>query len=298
MIHRMLTVATVLVALLRIACPLAAVAQDTGWEENEMAPRASTALSGGYAALRNLFNPTVGSARLRVSDRVTWFPDEPVAAQSTHLGSVRQDFSAALPLWQDALNEWSAATYVRGEFFHTHAILPDTGHPFPEELWHVRLGAIYRHQFDNGWIGGGTLNVGSASDQPFASLHELFAGGSAFLRVPQGVRNAWLFSLSYAPTSELGIPLPGVAYLFHPSERLHAAIGLPLFVQYRPWDDLMLEASYRLLRTVHTRVTYRHFEPVRLFAGFDWSNESYRLADRLHDRDRQHLSRWDRATSA
>jgi hypothetical protein len=192
----------------------------------------------------------------------------------------------AFPLWQDATNEWSAGAHVRGEFFHTHALLPDTRESFPEELWHVRIGTTYRHQFANGWIGGGTVSVGSASDRPFASLHDLLIGGNAFLRVPQGTHNAWFFSLAYAPTSELPVPLPGVAYLAQPSERLLAAIGLPFYLRYRPWDTLTLEGSYMLLRTVHARATYRLVPPVRLFAGFDWENESYRLADRLHDKDR------------
>jgi hypothetical protein len=128
--------------------------------------------------------------------------------------------------------------------------------------------------------------VGSASDRPFASLHDLLIGGNAFLRVPQGTHNAWFFSLAYAPTSELPVPLPGVAYLAQPSERLLAAIGVPFYLRYRPWDTLTLEGSYMLLRTVHARATYRLVPPVRLFAGFDWENESYRLADRLHDKDR------------
>jgi hypothetical protein len=286
MMHRVRTAVAALTAVVMLLCPLTVGAQETGGEETAPTLSPFPTGRGGYAPLLNLFNPTVGQARLRLTDRVTWFPEEPVAGQSTHLSAVQQDFSFALPLWQDTTNEWSAFTRVRGEFFQTHAHLPATGQPFPNELWNIQFGMAYRHQFANGWLGGGAVSVGSASDQPFARLHDLFIGENAFLRVPQGTHNAWLFSLAYAPTSELPFPLPGVAYLAHPSEQFLAAIGLPLYLRYRPWDTLTLEGSYMLLRTVHARATYQLLPPVRLFAGFDWENESYRLADRLHDKDR------------
>ena len=286
MIHRVCTAATALATIVLLLWPLAAGAQEAGREETEPPLSTGPAERGGYAPLLTLFNPAVGHAQLRLTDRVTWFPEEPVAGQSTHLSAVQQDFSFALPLWQDTTNEWSAFTRVRGEFFRTHALLPDTGQAFPEELWRVQFGTTYRHQFANGWLGGGAVSGGSASDQPFVRLHDLFLGGHAFLRVPQGTHNAWLFSLAYAPAGELPFPLPGVAYLVHPSEQFLAAIGLPLYLRYRPWDTLTLEGSYMLLRTVHARATYRLLPPVVLFAGFDWENESYRLADRLHDQDR------------
>ncbi len=140
--------------------------------------------------------------------------------------------------------------------------------------------------FSNGWIGGGSLSVGSASDKPFHSINEMTVGVNAFLRVPQGDHNAWLFSLSYSPTSELPFPIPGVAYIYQPSDYLRINIGLPFAVWYRPWDDLTLELSYMLLRTVHARAAYRVCAPVRVYAGFDWSNESYFLADRNDENDR------------
>jgi len=269
-----------------LAFPLTAVAQEARWEETAPAPGAFTQGESGYSPLLTLLNPTVGRARLGVADRVTWLPEEPVAGQPTHLDAVQQEFSVAFPLWQDRTHEWSAFATVRSAFFHTQAVLPDTRQTFPEALWQLRFGTVYRHQFANGWIGGGTLSVGSASDRPFASSRELLAGGSAFLRVPQGQRNAWLFSLAYSPTSELGIPLPGVAYVAQPSERLLAVIGLPLALRYRPWATLSLEASYIPLRTVHARAISRLVAPLRLFASFDWRDESYFLADRLHTKDR------------
>jgi hypothetical protein len=76
------------------------------------------------------------------------------------------------------------------------------------------------------------VNVGSASDHPFATIHEMDVGANAMLRVPEGQNNAWLFSLNYSPTSELAFPVPGVAFSYNPSPEFHANIGLPLQVTW------------------------------------------------------------------
>jgi hypothetical protein len=235
--------------------------------------------------LSPLMSP-VGHVPYRADYRITWFADEPVKGQPQDLGYTQQDFSLVFPLWQSCANEFSGTVHVRGEIFNTNAILPDTKQPFPEDLWNIRFGTTYRHLFDNGWVTGGTVNFGSASDKPFHSINEMTAGVNAFLRIPQGEHNAWLFSLSYSPTAELSFPIPGVAYVYQPSEYFHATIGLPFQIMYRPCDDLMLEASYMLLRTIHTRATYRVCDRLRIYGGFDWADESYFLADRPNDNDR------------
>jgi hypothetical protein len=175
---------------------------------------------------------------------------------------------------------------LRAELFQTHAILPDTLQPFPEDLWVIRFGTTFRHLFDNGWIAGGGLNFGSASDRPFHSIDEMTGGVNLFLRVPQGEHNAWLFTLSYNATGELAFPLPGVAFLWQPSDCLRVNVGLPFQLWYRPWDDWTFDLSYVLLRTVHARTTYHLCKPVYVYAGYDWDNESYFLVDRpdVHDR--------------
>jgi hypothetical protein len=233
-----------------------------------------------------LFSPAVGHVPVRADYRAAWFPDEPVSGQPTSLGFVRQDFGLSFPLWQCDTDEWAATANARGELFHTHAILPDSLRPFPDDLWNIRLGTAYRHLFDNGWIAGGSVSFGSASDKPFHSIEELTAGVNAFLRLPSGEHNAWLFSLSYSPTSELPIPIPGVAYVWVPSDRLCTNLGLPFQVVYRPLDDLTLEFSYMLLTTVHARATYCFCRFLQAYGGYDWENESYFLADRLDERER------------
>jgi hypothetical protein len=108
-----------------------------------------------------------------------------VTGQPTFLGYERNDLTALAPIWQNPKNEWSVTTNIHAEIFHTNAILPDTKEPFPNDLWNVHFGTNYRHLFDNGWIGGGSVSIGSASDKPFATIHEMVVGATAFARVPQ-----------------------------------------------------------------------------------------------------------------
>src|SRR5262249_14124687 len=140
--------------------------------------------------------------------------------------------------------------------FNTGAILPDTLRHFPDELWNVRIGTNYIHTFDNGWRGGIGLNVASPSDRPFGDLRDVTVGTTAFLRVPVNEHDAWNFTLMYSPMSELPFPLPGVSYQWQPSEDFRVNIGLPFRIMYRPYEDLTLDFSYMLLRTIHAQATY------------------------------------------
>lgn len=240
----------------------------------------------GFGPAGNLFSPIVGQALPRMDYKNTWFPDERVSGQPTLLGFIEQDISVATPLWQNGANEWSLNASLRSDLFHTNAVLPSTGQPFPEDLWSIRLGTSYRHLFDNGWIAGASLSIGSASDQPFHSVNELTGGVNLFLRIPQGERNAWLFTLSYSPTAELSIPVPGVAYFWQPSDCLRVTVGLPFQLMWRPTEDMTFDVSYMLLRTVHARATYRLCRYASVYTGYDWNNESWYLVDRpdVHDR--------------
>ncbi len=247
--------------------------------------------AGSFATLAGpmatMFSPIVGNIHPRLTLVFQGVPDQNVAVQGTRLGWVNQDMNFIVPLYQDSHDEWTLNAGVRGNEYHTAGtILPSSKVPFPDDLWSVRLGAGYRHAFASGWTAGINVGVGSASDQPFHSIHEMTESISAFVRIPTGERNAWLLSLNYSPTSEIQYPLPGVAYLCAPTEQIVAAIGLPLLVMYRPLKDLFLTFSYVPIRTIHAQATYRIWGPWRAYLAYNWGNESWFLADRMDDRER------------
>jgi hypothetical protein len=244
-------------------------------------------LMGGMGRISPFGNPLVGQAPLHGGYRATWFASEPVMGQPTNLGYVRQEFTVSSPVWQKRNeDEWSVSASVREEFFQTHAILPDTRQAFPEDLWNIRFSTTCRHLFDNGWILGGNVSVGTASDKPFNGLEELTAGINAFLRLPSGEHNAWLFSLSYSPTAQLPFPIPTLAYVWQPSESFRMNIGIPFMLMWQPTENLSLDVSYMLLTTLNARVNYRLGSQMRLYVAYNSESEAYLLADRVESQDR------------
>lgn len=90
----------------------------------------------------------------------------------------------------------------------------------------------------------------------------------------------------YSPVGNLNFPIPGVAYLWNPSDSFHASIGLPFSIAWRPLNDLMFNVSYMPLVTVNARATYRVFDKLFVFGGFESCQEAYLLADREDLSDR------------
>jgi hypothetical protein len=218
--------------------------------------------------------------------RVTWFPEASVLNQNTNITVVREDFSCGIPVWKDECSLLGLSLHVHNEILDTHAVLPATNQRFPDQLWDVRLGVNYMYKFENGWSAGGTVTFGSASDRPFASIDELTASVMAFLRIPVGDHNAWLFSVMYSPTGELNFPVPGVAFYWQPADNFNATIGIPFKVWWQPVEDLTLEASYMPLTTVNAKVSYRVWGGVSIYTAYNRGNESYFLYNSPSSNDR------------
>lgn len=241
--------------------------------------------------LQTWLNPELGKLMLRGQYAFTYYPNQPVERQSTGFRLLEHEGSILVPIYQDSRNEWTLSAGVGVQEIHTQAILPSTGERFPDELWDIQVGAAYRHKFDNGWIGGASLAVGSASDRPFNSIDEVIVKALALLRVPHGARNAWLFSLIYQSDEEIfsdipNIPVPGIAYQWVPSDRLALVIGVPFSsIEFKPIDKLTLEAQYFPVRRVRARATYEVFRPLRVYVGFDWDSDHWLRADRRHNGD-------------
>jgi hypothetical protein len=237
------------------------------------------------AELLQWVDPTLGKMMGRGDYRIQFYSDERVKDQNTRLDLIQHNFTLVTPLFQNSTDELAMSARLRYQDYDTEARLPDSGQRLPEELFDARAGLSYRHKFENDWTLGGSLTVGSASDKPFHSEDELIVRAAALLRVPSGPRNAWLYSLTYASDVEIfnlrHIPVPGIAYLWAPSDTFTAVVGFPFMsVEYKPFQSLTLEASYFPVRTVRARATYAIFRPLRIFVGFDADHDSYYLAGR------------------
>jgi hypothetical protein len=247
--------------------------------------------AAAQAELMQWVDPTLGRMMGRGDYRIQFYSDERVEGQSARLDLTQHNFTLVTPLFQNSSDELAMSARLRYQDYDTEARLPDSGQRLPDELFDARAGVSYRHKFENAWMLGGSLTVGSASDQPFHSEDELVVRAAALLRVPSGPRNAWLYSLTYASDVEIfdrrHIPLPGIAYLWAPAETFKAVIGFPFTsVEYKPFPALTLEASYFPVRTVRARATYAIFRPLRVFVAFDADHDTYYLAGR-GDKDDQ-----------
>lgn len=242
--------------------------------------------TGGPMGMGGMMGGAMGGGGAPNSYRGFWMPDTSVAGQNTRWGLVGQDLSFMVPVWMSPPDMLALNFRVGQRHIETGAIQPDTQEPYPHDLWNLSAGMFYMRKLDNGWSAGGMLNVGSASDQPFHSIREVNVTTAAFLRMPSGERNAWSFALIYAPMSEIAFPIPGVAYLYNPSDDFRANIGIPLSVFYRPVENWTIDCSYMPIRNIHAKLAYRLAEGYNLFGRYDWNNEGYYLVDRTNWNDR------------
>jgi hypothetical protein len=240
--------------------------------------------SGGGMGL--FFNPVFGKIPYAGGYGATEFFNAPVAGQNTSLGYVQQRLNVLTPIWQNSSNEWFVDAGVGDETYNTQAILPDTHDRFPSDLWAISLGTGYRYLFDSGAMAGGTVSVGSLSDQPFQSLRDMTISVSGFYRKPN---SPWLFGFALSSNSQVlqYIPIPFVAYLYAPSRQFQALLGFPFAnVVYRPLDNVILTASYALLTNFHAHVAYRITKKWNVFTGIDFDSENYWRAERQVADDR------------
>ncbi len=234
--------------------------------------------------LQMWLNPEMGKQMPRGDYRYTFYPEQKVEDQNTTFTMTEQRVTLFAPLYQDTKDEWAVAGKVLYQNIDTQARFPEAGGLFPPELWDISAGISYRHKFDNGWTGGVALTVGSESDEPFNSIDEMYFRFVSLLRVPQGERNSWIFTLIYASDEQIfgqTLPIPGIAYAWVPSDKFTAVIGFPFsMIRYKPFENLTLDAEYYPFWTVRSRATWEIFQPLRAYVGFQWDSDHFYRADR------------------
>lgn len=218
-----------------------------------------------------------------------WAPAANVSGQSAELAMNAQFARVGVPLVRPA--EGAPLWIGIGRFgrleLATTALLPDTNAEVPADLWVVETGLTHVRPLDGGTTVGGTVLVGTASDRPFAAFRDLTLMAILFATRPAAnERDEWSASLFYSPTSQLPYPLPGLAYVWRPSEAFEAKLGLPAGFEWRPDDDWSLSVGFTPL--VNGTAVLRR----RLGGGFSavalWrtDTETFLLADRVVDAER------------
>lgn len=237
--------------------------------------------------------PDVGSpgesSRAPFTARLWWIPQQDVKNQPADLAMNGEELEIGFPVRIDSDGIWLAQGAVQRLEISTSAVLPDSGLPVPDQLWDIEVGTMHIRELANGWRAGGMLRVGSPSDRPFAALRDMTVTLLGFLTVPSGQRDAWNFSLFYSPTGQIVWPIPGVAYVWRPSDQFQANLGIPFSLEYRPTETLTVTAGYRPLNHVHVLVRQALGESWSIYGGYRTVTETFLLADRQDDRERTYL---------
>jgi len=238
------------------------------------------------ASLMQSLRPTLEAlgASSGVTDGVggAWYPARPVRGQSTQVGLANLQAGLTIPVFDTAEQSAFANPSAQVLTVSGQPLLPNNRGRVPARLWDIQLGGTYVRQTEDKWSWGLALSGGSASDRPFASIHEATVAAMGFVRVPKSDADAWLFYLVSTSNGQVGhnIPIPGAAYEFH-REQLNGVVGFPFFnLHYRPVDCFEWELQYAALTDVQARLNYRPADPVKLFTGFAWTNHAWFRADR------------------
>ena len=235
-------------------------------------------LPGGVGTLL-MANPHVGA---------TWYPEQNTDQAGTSLSMQRTYFQGAVPVYQSGADTYVLTAHVDETSIQTNAILPTTMQAMPNQLFNIAFGMNYFHQFEGGNVGGIVFDVGSASDRPFQSGREILASGTGFLLMPQDEKSSWFVGVNASTNSQVlyGVPIPGGGYFYHPSEDFQAILGFPFsVVSWKVARDWQLQYVWAFLTTMHARTVYQPTPDWQFYAGFDWTNENWRLAERVNEKD-------------
>lgn len=208
--------------------------------------------------------------------------------QPARMGTLEQDLSFGLPVWQNETDEISFGGKVEADFIDSNAILPDTGNRFPERLWDIYFGPNYRHRFQNEWVFGISALAGSASDSPFSGYNVLDINSNIFLKIPTNTTDGWFLLLNYASNRQFlrHYPIPGFGYMLGSKKNVRGFFGIPFFVQFFPASPVSMRVSYIPVLSVDAVITGKPCEWAEPFIGYQWINNTYMREARPENDDR------------
>ncbi len=232
-------------------------------------------------------NPRLGASKTSFEFTYRGYFEQDVKKQREDLDASNYILGFSTPIRQNDTSEWSAFGRLGVWDINTDGML--AGDKFSDHLYDIELGTAYRWKTADNWLWGVSLAVGSPSDKPFSSGEEISVAANAFLRIPDGERNAWVFMANLSNTREFlpYVPIPGVAYWWEVNDDLDLLLGVPFSsVRWTPLEKLSVEASYRMLRNVHAKVSYEILDGWWVYGSFDWDNQRFFRHDRPDDDDR------------
>ncbi|HEX4892064.1 MAG TPA: hypothetical protein VFV47_02155 [Hyphomicrobiaceae bacterium] len=146
--------------------------------------------------------------------------------------------AGSLVLVKRASDTWSISGRAGELELSRSPVIPQTGLVVPSKLWEFQASGAFSRRLGDRRAWGFSAGMGSASDEPFRTIHETEARATAYREFPSRERNSWMLFLAYSNNRSFlnNVPFPGVAYVFRePVPGLKAAVGLPFVsLSYQP----------------------------------------------------------------
>jgi hypothetical protein len=244
-----------------------------------------------YRDWHDFLVPDIGEVRPWMYTGVLHASEEQTDVPGRHYKSTRYDLDVSVPIMPTITDQRMALQFHAGmRDGKTGALMPSTGGAFPDRFYDLGLGAIYRWKLDGGKMAALNLSFSSPSDDPFDN-GTTTVRAAGLLRVPRE-RNAWLYYIHYQSDREYArnIPLPGVGYLYRPSEKFSAVAGFPYATFH--WDatpKYYVTGSYLALRKLSAEAGNHMSDWITGFVGWEWDNEAYVRKAATRDDDRLRL---------
>ena len=123
--------------------------------------------------------------------------------------------------------------------------------------------------------------IGSPSDKPFHSRHELLLMGSASRRIWQSGSHSLSAAVFMMNTKYWGcyIPIPFISYNYR-DETLTAAVGAPTLIFWKLSRDLTFSFTYFPVIRFETALLWRPVGPVTVGPELSFIEDRYFIADR------------------
>jgi len=218
--------------------------------------------------------------------------EQPVEAANSTEDYSRTTYMAGLAgvVFQNQDSELQLNALERKSYLTTDAVFP-SGLPLPDVLQEARAGFLARHLLGGGWVAGLSASLGSWDARPFTDTAHPIISAGAFVRMPSGGQNAWIFSLSYSNERSAlnGVPVPGAEFSWTVSPTLHIMLGFPMVnVNWRPLPGTRCEFFVSGFGYAHLGGSFpplSSFALWRLRAAVDFGGDRFQREDPVDQRD-------------
>jgi len=198
--------------------------------------------------------------------------------------------SGSMAVLQSGSDTWSISGRASELELSRSPVVPQTALVVPAKLWDIQAGGAFSRRTGDRRDWGVNAGLGSASDEPFRSIHETEARAAAYREFPSRERNSWMLFLAYSNNRSFlnNIPFPGAAYVFRePIPGLQASVGLPFArVSYQPGKDWRASFSIFGPNNISVEGARRLVSESWVYSRFERSPSQWLRADREQRTDR------------